>query len=102
MKNHLKWIIPTLFMLAICPNLTNASEKKTVRFEYAFEQILLNDTLQQKANINTSRSNIKHHRQASDIGVNEPGVNRKDANRGSGALPAEPASKKEKSTDKKK
>lgn len=66
--------------------------------------IATGDTLQQKANINTSRSNIKHKAKPADIGVNEPGVNRKERAKGDGTLPSESTSSKKKekaSSDKK-
>lgn len=60
------------------------------------------DSLQQKANINTSRSNIKRPKKSSDIGVNEPGVNRKEKNKGDQVLPAGQSTKNEKAAPEKK
>ena len=60
------------------------------------------DTLQQKSNINTSRSNIKKTQKPSEIGVNEPGVNLKEPPKGGGAIPAGNTAVKNKEKDNKK
>lgn len=104
MKPVLKRIFAILLVAGLYPASLYATEKKSIPLEMATEIVSAVDTLQQKSNINTSRSNIKHKAKPADIGVNEPGVNRKERAKGDGTHPSESASSKKKektSSDKK-
>jgi hypothetical protein len=96
MKLLVKRIFAILLVAGLYPASLYASEKKVISIESPSEITFSGDTLQQKANINTSRSNIKHKAKPDEIGVNEPGVNRKEPAKGDGTLPSGTTSSKKK------
>lgn len=102
MKKYFKWIFVALFIVTIHMNRSHAVEHKNGGRDFSHELKMATDSLQQKANINTSRSNIKQPRKSSEIGVNEPGVNRKESSKSGKTVPAGHVSQKDKAERQKK
>jgi hypothetical protein len=102
MKKSLTSIFAILFFISFCVNVISASEARAFRQDFSFEHKSAADSVQQKANINTSRSNIKQPRKSAGIGVNEPGVNRKDLKKNEKNAPAAPINQKDKTEGRKK
>lgn len=100
MKTFLKGAV-VLFLTLNYPIFRQVSTASDVKWIMDLPETRISaDTLQQKSNIHTSRSNIKKSQKPSDIGVNEPGVNLKEPPKGGGAIPAGNEAVKNKKKDK--